>query len=82
MTEKRGLTAEQVDAVRSRTGIDNRALDIEGVVGVGTGRGDGDHRIDIMCADEPSVSRAREVLGDNIDGVMIHYEVTGTVHAQ
>ena len=82
MTVNKGLTAEQVDAMRSKTGIDERALDISGVVGVGTGRGDGGHRIEIMCADEEGVSRARQTLGDSIEGVSIHYQVTGTVHAQ
>jgi len=73
------FTVDQVNAARAG-GFDDRAMRIQGVVGVGTGgRSNNDAWVSIMCADPAAVTRARAALGDALQGIPIRYEVTGVI---
>jgi len=77
------FTIDDVNAIRSQTKFDERALDIEGVVGVGSGGSNENHAwINVMCANETCLVRAKRLLGSDIEGVPIRYEISGNIHAQ
>ena len=76
-------TTEQVKAVRAGTGFDEKAMRLNGVIGVGTGgNSPTESWISVLCTTEAARDSARQVLGTDVEGVPIHYRVTGTIRAQ
>ena len=75
-------TTEQVKAVRTRTGFDEKAMRIGGVVGVGTGGSASDSWISVLCTDEAARDSAEQILGIDVEGIPIRYRVTGVIRAQ
>ncbi len=75
-------TTEQVKTTRARTGFDDKAMRISGVVGVGTGGSASDSWISVLCATEAARDSAQQVLGTDVEGVPIRYRVTGVIRAQ
>lgn len=76
-------TRDEVKAVRKRSGFDDRAMQLDGVVGVGTGGNSGDDSwISVLCADEAACDSARQMLGEACEGVRIEYRATGVIRAQ
>ncbi len=76
-------TAEHVKTVRARTGFDEKAMQIDGVVGVGTGgNSPADSWISVLCTDEAAHQKALKALGTDVEGVPIRYRVTGTIRAR
>lgn len=77
------FTAEEVKAVRTRTGFDDKAMQLGGVIGVGTG-GDRptDSWISVLCTTEAARDSAVQVLGTDVEGVPIRYVVTGVIRAR
>jgi len=76
-------TTEQVKAARARTGFDEKAMRLGGVVGVGTGgNGPADSWISVLCKDEAARDSVQQVLGTEVEGIPIRYRVTGTIRAQ
>ena len=76
-------TAGQVKAVRTRTGFDDKAMQTQGVIGVGTGgESPSDSWISVLCKDEAARDSAEQVLGTDVEGVPIRYRVTGVIRAQ
>ena len=82
-TMEETYTTEEVKAVRARTGFDERAMQLGGVIGVGTG---GDRPteswISILCTTQAACDSAQQVLGTDVEGVPIRYRVTGVIRAQ
>jgi hypothetical protein len=74
---KGSYTTSQVNAVRKSSGFDARAMKVNGVVGVGTGGGTS-KSIVVMCKDGLAAQSARKVLGDQLQGISIRYQVTGS----
>jgi len=69
---------DEVNRVRSRTRIDDRALSFEGVVGIGNGgNSNEDSWITIYCISLSSVYKISNKLGNSIEDIPIHYLVTG-----
>lgn len=76
-------TNEEVKAVRTRTGFDEKAMRLDGVIGVGTGgNSPTESWISVLCTTEAARDSARQVLGTDVEGVPIHYRVTGVIRAQ
>ena len=76
-------TADHVKAVRARTGFDDKAMQIRGVIGVGTGgESPSDSWISVLCTNEAARDSAQQALGTEIEGVPIRYRVTGVIRAQ
>ena len=76
-------TTEEVKAVRARTGFDEKAMQLGGVIGVGTGgTSPTESWISVLCTTEAARDSARQVLGTDVEGVPIRYRVTGTIRAQ
>ena len=81
-TMEETYTTEQVKAVRARTGFDEKAMRLGGVIGVGTGgNSPTESWISVLCATEAACDSARQVLGTDVEGVPIRYRVTGTIRA-
>lgn len=77
------FTVDQVNALRVQTDFDRRALEIEGIVGIGTGgNSDTDSWINVLCVDDASLRRAQAKLGTRVEGVPIKFEVSGTISTQ
>ena len=82
-SSRASFTVDQVNALRARTEFDRRALEIAGIVGIGTGgSSDTDSWINVLCIDDASLRRAQAKLGNSIEGVPIKYEVSGTISTQ
>ncbi len=76
-------TATHVKEVRAQTGIDERAMALEGVLSVGTsGASNDDAWIQILVKDDSAAENARRVLGDTLEGVPIKYALSDTIRAQ
>ena len=77
------FTSEEVRAVRARSGFDEKAMQLGGVIGVGTGGTDAtDSWISVLCVTETACDDARQALGGDVEGVPIRYRVTGVIEAQ
>ena len=75
-------TTEQVKAARARTGFDEKAMRIGGVVGVGTAGSPSDSWISVLCTNAAARDSAAQALGTDLEGVPIRYRVTGVIRAQ
>ena len=76
-------TIAQVKEARQQSGIDQRAMSIEGVLSVGTaGNSNDDAWIQILVKDDSAAQRARGVLGDSLNGVPIKFAFSDTIRAQ
>ena len=76
-------TVAQVKTMRQQSGIDQRAMAIDGVISVGTsGNSNDDAWIQILVKDTLAAERARGVLGDSLEGIPIKFAYSDTVRAQ
>ena len=76
-------TVTQVKEARHQSGIDQRAMAIEGVLSVGISGNDNDDAwIQILVKDDTSAQRANEILGDTLNGIPIKYAYSDTIRAQ
>ena len=76
-------TVAQVQEARQQSGLDKRAMAIEGVVSVGiSGNSNEDAWIQVLVKDDTSAQRASQILGDSLNGVPIKYNYSDTIRAQ
>ncbi len=76
-------SVSQVSEARTAHNVDQRAMQIEGVLSVGVaGNSNEDAWIQIQCKDSTAVSRARAVLGDSLAGIPIHFSLSDSIKAQ
>ena len=76
-------TVAQVKEVRKQSGIDQRAMAIDGVLSVGTtGNGNEDAWIQILVKDDSVAERVRQNIGDTVDGVPVKIAYSDTIRAQ
>ena len=76
------FTVAQVKEIRQQSGIDQRAMAIEGVVSVGTsGNGNDDAWIQVLVKNDSAAERVRTALGDSLSGVPIKIAYSDTIRA-
>ena len=76
-------TAAQVKEVRQQSGIDQRAMAIDGVLSVGiSGNSNDDAWLQITVKDDTTAQRASEILGDTLNGIPIKFAYSDTIRAQ
>ena len=76
-------TMAQVKEARQQSGLDQRAMAIEGVLSVGiSGNSNDDAWIQVLVKDDTTAQHASKVLGDSLNGIPIKYAYSDTVRAQ
>lgn len=76
-------TAAQVKEARQKSGIDQQAMAIEGVLSVGiSGNSNDDAWIQITVKNDTTAQRASEILGDTLNGIPIKFAFSDTIRAQ